>query len=823
MTDSPRRPFSAVWWIVPVGLLALLPWLRNHAWIRDFYDYGLVISGLGLLEHGQRPYVDFATPIQAGFFGLSWLVEKAGGTTYLALARGAAGLIILMGGGFVALLARRWPGWAAAVVALAVTLASASQHTILWHNSLGVGCLALVAWTTAVAPAWRRLDWPWHAATAAGLFLGGLNKLNFHLVALVVALGWALRAGLHRRATWPAVGATMVGWLVVGAAFPVAAELAWTGATGGMWWHNVVGLAAGTRASGLGGIWSWKFLFVPIHDYYPGLWLPQVGLAGVGLSLCALAGCWPARGNGENSQWDRVLLPLATLLAAAAGAALLATNQDIAYLGLGAWLALVAALWLGFAPAPRRAWFLGGLVLPALALAVIAGVSAWQGQRSQFGHSLAPRSAYRFATDAGPAFAYFAGVRVPPEAVDTMVLMQKWLPAPGADGARAVFYGPGTEWLNRFLPGQRLPGQPLWVHWGTTYGPQEAQHLLHAFATDEHFQAVLTTLARDDWPPEIRYLLGQYYERDLLGPVTLRWTRRTNASFRPEDSLAFVNAIGGNVAGPALHTDQHPVALLPYAGERRVLGVRGGDGWLLLTAPCYRFAAAAVMERSPHAGPGPLQADFKVITHGSIPEDVRWSARVELPAGQRQIEVPFKVDALGRPLQLRVSVPDSELALVTAGYRNLEISHAIESLDGAPRLRDGSPPDDPPAAELAASALGTTGWHPQQLTVRHGRAGEQGLELAPGGELWIHSDNAVAEITGQLVCSETAGARPTARVVWYKGGRLQVLQQGGLQGNQPWGFRAWWAEPGGWYGILLDAGAGVAPAQLRLTNAKPVP
>src|SRR5690606_27667291 len=102
------------------------------------------------------PYVDYTTPIQAGFLGLNWLIERAGGGTYLALTRGGAGLIALATLLLTLVLARRWPSWAALIVGVAVTVASASQHTMLWHNALGVFCLALVSWATACAPVLRR-------------------------------------------------------------------------------------------------------------------------------------------------------------------------------------------------------------------------------------------------------------------------------------------------------------------------------------------------------------------------------------------------------------------------------------------------------------------------------------------------------------------------------------------------------------------------------------------------------------------------------------------------------------------------------------------
>ena len=821
MTDHSRRIPVTAWLILPVVVMALLPWWRNHPYLRDLYDYGLVISGLGLLEQGQRPYVDFATPIQAGFFGLSWLVEKAGGGTYLALARGVAGLIVLMAAGFTFLLARRWSGWAASAVALAVTVASAGQHTILWHNSLGVFCLALVVWAAALAPVLCRPDWWWHGLVVVGLFIGGINKLNFHLVALAAALAWAWRAGLTKRAGWGAVGATSLVWLVVGGILPVAAELAWTGASLETWRHNVVELAVGSRAQTLPQIWSRKFLLTPIHDYYGPLLLPQVGLVGLILSLAALLGCWPVRAEQKTWSWDFLLLPVATILVTAAGAALLATNQDIAYLGLGAWLVLVTGLWLGFSPARRGAVFIGGLILPALLLAAAAWSSAWQGQRSQFGYSLSPRSSYLPAESAGPAFAYLAGLHLPPETGLTMGLLGKWLPEVQADGLRPVFYGEGTEWMSRFMPGLRQPGQPLWVHWDTTYGPRETLRLKQALGHDARYRVVLTSLARDVWPPEIRQLLTRYYKKDLFGPVTTRWTRRDTLSASISDSVDFINRNGGNVAGLILHTDVSPVDLTQTEDGRSLLGIRGGEGRLLLNVPTYRFGAEAVLDRASGAGQGPLHADFKVIVHGAVPEDVRWSARLELPAGQSGVTVPFKVDAMERRLLLIVSVPDKETGELAAGYRNLKISHAIESPDGAPRLRSGSLADAAMTPGLAEKifADGVT-WRPQQLVVRGGQFRAEGLELAAGGELWLHSEGMGGAIRGQLTCPDSAGGRPTVRVVWYKGGRLQIMQQGQMLAGQPFEFRAWCGEPGGWFGILLDPGAGPAPAQVRLLEAK---
>ncbi len=250
---------------------------------------------------------------------------------------------------------------------------------------------------------------------------------------------------------------------------PIAAELAWTGASPRQWLESVVLLAASNRGGLLWDIFSRRFLFEPIHDYTGSRALRPVGVAGLVLSGAALFGCWPRAAGG--SRGDRWLLPAAVLLTGAASAALLVTNVEIASVGLGAWLVLGCSLWLGFgADAPRRAW-IAGLVLPALVLGAAAWWNAWQGLRSQFGFSHAPRAEYVPAETAGPAFASLRGLRVPPDVELSLELLERTLPPPDASGRRPVFYGPGLELLDRYYPAVRRAGQPLWIHWGTDLWP----------------------------------------------------------------------------------------------------------------------------------------------------------------------------------------------------------------------------------------------------------------------------------------------------------------------------------------------------------------
>jgi hypothetical protein len=797
-------------------LLALLPWWRNHGYLRDLYDYGIVLSANGRIDAGERPYVDFTTPIQAGFLGLNWLVEKIGGHTYTAVTVGGAALIaasmLLLAG----LLARRWPWWAAATVALAVTVSGPSQHTILWHNALGVFCLALVTWAAACAPVLRREDRGWHAVLALGLVLGGINKLNFHLVGVAGAAAWALRAGLLGRASWRRVLFTLAALGFMGLALPVGLELLWTGASPALWFHNVVQLAVGSRLETLHAIVSGKFLFHPIHDYYGPLPLPQLGLAGLLLCLLAVIGGWPGAARG----WlDRGLLLAAALLAGAGGAALLATNFEIGCLGLGSWLVLAVSLWLGFAPPERPVRLAVALVLPAAVIAATAWRPAWQGQRSQFGYSTAARADYVAADSTGPALKTLAGLKLPPEFAYSLELLGQSLPDPGPDGRRPVFYGLGTEWLERYYPAVRRQGQPLWIHWGTSYTAAEKAELADILREGMLYEAVVCTIARDEWPDSIRAILNRDYLVDLVGPVVRRWTFRGENSVNLADPFEAQRAFGGNLDSRSLHFDRFPMRACRLTDGRFVLGSSREVGQALLTRPGYRMQGRVVLQRLARAGDGPLTADFKIIVHGASPENVRWSAHVELPAGRQTAELPLSFDSGGQPLLLWVTQPAGQAGRLFAGYRELEILHAVEAADGAPRLRDGLPADVPVTPELADSLFGGLAGRPARLTVRGGEPGAAGLQLSPGGEAWFPAEGIAGAVQGRMRMAPGTGRPPFVRVLWCKGGRLQILQQAWLQRGQEYAFRAWAAEPGGWIGVVVSPGDGQAPVEVRLTEA----
>ena len=72
-----RWPFALTFCVV--AAFALLPWLHNHGYLRDLYDYGIVIAADARIDAGQRPYRDFTTPIQAGFATICCLAPAPSG------------------------------------------------------------------------------------------------------------------------------------------------------------------------------------------------------------------------------------------------------------------------------------------------------------------------------------------------------------------------------------------------------------------------------------------------------------------------------------------------------------------------------------------------------------------------------------------------------------------------------------------------------------------------------------------------------------------------------------------------------------------------
>lgn len=818
------------------GGLALLPWWRHHSYIRDFYDYGLVIAGVGRIAGGERPYVDFVTPIQSGLFLFNWLAEAAGGGTFQGMVRGGAVFTLAMLFGLWAVLARRMAPVPALLIAFAVTAGSASQHTIIWHNTVGVFCLALAAWGAAVAladgggahaggdnqgepnrHARGRISAGWAVLVGFALWVGGINKLNFHLLALAVALGWVARAVAAGRISGRTGGGLAAFWLSAGTLLPVASELAWTGATFRDWWYNVVALPFGSRSGTLLAALDWKFYLKSPHSYYGELLLPQAGL--LGLVLAGIAGRMAWKNTFGTERW---LAAGAALLAAAGGVGLLATNNEISHVALAAALVLAVALWLGFSVPFQGAGHRLGLA--GLAALIAAGTwwSAWLGQRSQFGHSAAPREAYRMLDSIGPEFAYMRGIRVPPELIGSLTTWREEQPPVDARGKLRVLYALGAEWLTRIYPARHPPGLPLWIHAGTSQGPAEERLLARLLEDTDEFAIVLRPIAWTTWGKSVEEALARRYEASTMWPVMARWDRIRAPRDLFAEPLDFLGRFGGNIHAGSLASDDWPVDPVSDGQGGVMLGVTRGKCILRLRAPTSRVAGEARVCVSAGETGRPLWAEFHVRSRREGVRTLRWSGRVEIPAGAASASADFLIDGGGGETEYQVTVPGEFAGRIQAGYRRLRIQHAGSEAGDAPRLsrRAGG---DARAGEEVAAALIATHWRPESIVNRGAVVTARGLELPPGAEIWLRVPGLLATLAGRMVVppDESRPGHPVYRAVWSKGARVEIIDQGNLTPGESRPFRMWSAEPDAWFGLINDEADGGPSFIVRIDQVDP--
>lgn len=819
----PRRGAAGL--AILAGGLVLLPWWRHHAYLRDFYDYGLVIAGVGRIADGERPYVDFVTPIQSGLFLFNWLAETWGGGSFLGMVRGGAVFTLVTLTGLWFVLTRRLAAGPALLIAIAVTAGSAAQHTIIWHNTVGVFCLALAAWGAAIglsgggstdSATRQTIGAGWAGLVALSLWIGGMNKLNFHLLALAMALGWVIRAVTARRISLRGGCGLSALWLAAGILLPLVTEMAWTGASLGNWWYNVVVLPFGSRSSTLLTALDWRFYLKSPHVYYGDLLLAQAGLLGVVLSGIAGWAAW--RGTSGSG---RLWVAAATLLAVAGGVALLATNNEISHVALAASLVLAVALWLGFSvPFQGACYWLGLLGLAAL---VAAGTwwSAWLGQRSQFGHSTAPRETYRTLDSIGPEFAYMKGISVPPELIGSLSTWREEQPPADAAGKLRVLYALGAEWLTRIYPARHPPGLPLWIHAGTSQGPAEEQRLARLLEDTDEFVIVLRPIAWTTWGKSVEEVLARRYDASTMWPVMARWDRIHPPREIFAEPLGFLRRFGGNIHAGFLASTDWPLEPVPDGQGGTMLGVTQRKGILRLRAPTSRVAGEAKVCVSAGAGGRPMWAEFHVRSRREGVRTLRWSSRLELPAGATTATAEFLIDGGGGETEYQVTVPEEFAGRIHAGYRNLRILHAGSEVGTAPRLspRGGA---DVPANGEAAAALIAANWRPDAILTRGGGVTAHGFELPPGAEIWMRVPGLVATLAGRMNVppGESRPGHPVFRTIWSKGARVEIIDQGNLSPGTPRPFRMWSAEPDSWFGIINDEAAGGPPFTVRIDQVE---
>ncbi|WP_221029412.1 hypothetical protein [Actomonas aquatica] len=796
---------SSKWLLCGASVLAVLtaiaPWLRNHDYLRDFMDYGLVMAAAGRLADGQAAYVDFVTPIQVGFLEINRGVETLFGGTYLGMTYGAL-LLLLLGGGLLFGLLRRAYGVPAAILgAWIVTALTTAQHTIIWHNVLGVITMALA---TACMALLTRAENPVRPGRlilllAACLWIGGVNKISFHLVAVAGCFALALRSILLAPAHWKRSAGLGLLTAIAGGALPLLTELGLTGASFAQWRYNVIELAAGDRAQYLHALADPQFYLRPLHNYYGDLHLPFIGAAIVALFAGLAVAGWPHRRG-----LDRFALLIAAPACAVAALAALATNQDIAWIALGMAVALALTLGLAFGVRLRPGWQQFTLLALAVVTGCLALESAWRGQRSQFGHEEADRSEYLTIDATDPTFAYLRGLHMPPALVESLQAMPEWLPAPDEAGRRSVFYSTSLEFLERLWPAIPRPGLPLWMHNDTSYQEPQRQLLNQLLSPPSVFDAVYDSVNWSFWPPPAQTAVELFTNTHFVGPV-IRHRAPVKRLNWEADAMLAMNTLGINYP-PELLTAPEEGSYFAVESGQIFYGSNTGQAQLEFSGISNQLLIRPVIKRLN----APIEQ--KVSIRFWIEYDIDgvwhplWEQEVVLEPNQEEMLPEFRVDSRRRRIRLHAHGAQVSANDVLVGWFLPLMLHSVADSTPPPALYRTPSPERATPPSFTAAAIKSP-WKPDDVYLRGGGFDEEGYwTMASGDQVWLRSAASLPSLEGVITPTGPADKPlPMVRILWYKGGRVQIVDQFNAI-DAPRRFRAWSSGPEGWFGILLDTG-----------------
>ena len=804
--------------LIALGITALvtavLPWVHNHDYLRDFLDYGLVMSASGRIDAGEKPYVDFITPIQAGFLYINHLAEKMGGGTYRGLTRGNLFLIIFSLGGLWFMLRHRVADSIAITVSWAVVVTSVTQHTIIWYNTLGVICIAAATWSVAVAPALRRQTLSWHIILGLALFIGGLNKISFQAIALVGTFGLIFRASVLQQIS---IRQLLIGTGFIigcGLVLPIIFELLFTGATWSEWRYNVLEIATSGRLHHLTVFLGVGAYFTPVHDYYGSLAFPQIGAAIVYLGVTTIIWGWPNR-----SKLDRALLVTASIGCVAASLALLGTNYEIAYIAFSAAFALFVSLTLAF---NFRYLFKATalvLLLPAIIVGLAAWSSAWQGQRTLFGHSGSLRSDYVVLADVAENYSYVDGLHIPPEFANSYAAIQYFMPEPDANGLHPIFYATGLEWLERIWPAVKIPKLPLWLYFGTTYQQTERDMLYQAMLPPSTYDAVLASVPWNHWLDREKIFLNIFSEPQFCGSVILHYPLAKEGISR-RDPIHLVNLLGINFE-PALWRLEPPYEIELDSKHHVFFGSSKSQATFYFDGIMSRSIAHPVIHRFNPDSLEPVSARFFIDHFNDGAWLPLWSETLTLQPASPELSTSFPFDAHWHRLRFRVELLDSAESVAVAGWRPPTMLDSPPSNEEPPPLLPSPPAVMRDLPDFAA-ALIKSDWIPDQFVVRNGRLDGDKFSLADRGQLWMRADQGLDSLAGiATLAAPTPLASVKVVVLWFKGGRIQITDQFTLDHEHPSRpFKSWSSGHEGWFGILLQQPADSSLVEIKIEQTQ---
>ena len=305
-------------------------------------------------------------------------------------------------------------------------------------------------------------------------------------------------------------------------------------------------------------------------------------------------------------------------------------------------------------------------------------------------------------------------------------------------------------------------------------------------------------------PPWDEFYFGGLYQA----------TRATGAAPR------FIEQFGGNVDSRFLSTTGR---FETAAGGGRFVGDSAAHTQMRLNLVSNRLRGEVIVQRTGPDTSAPLAAEFVI---SASPYDTlrfeRWRQRVELPAGQAAVTVPYEIDSSHLATLFTVELPAESVGQVAAGWFMPTITD-VGGDSAAPVWfsRSSSPVTILDEAALAKLLPGA--WRPVEARMRQGRVTDAGIELQPGGEIWLKANYIVSRLAGgAVVTGDTPGKPATVRALWYKAGRLQGYEPPGPPDEKArtQSFQAWCAEPGGWLVIAADPTPGLLPVIVRVSDVK---
>ena len=462
-------------------LLLFFFWAQNYNKLGNFYDYSIMTAAAGNLAAGLRPYRDFASVLQPLSLWAARGSELLFGQRYLALAYGNLLLSIAL---FLLIL---WYTRAAVsfylalLIALATTVSSTLQHGIVWYNSIGLVILTAITLKGAAMVRRRSLSAAGALAISFLLILGGMNKVNFHVLDLGVVFFFGLVLWVHGGPISRGKAAAFFVALAACAVAPVIIETLWTHTTVSAWVRNIL-LGPGGRALQLRLIAKPGFYLTAPTSYYIGAVQPAV--VGFGLVAYALLLASAIRASGrEGLKACFVTLRSPLLLAGAAVAVffgvtcvLVSTNKEIqtltgSYLIIGA-----AAIGMICAPHLGDGWLrpLRGVCTGlAVYFLVFGGLCCVRHVRLSF---LEPARFGRNPPGADQLPPYLHGVQLSEVSAARLAAVADAVRQDHS--ARPPCWGPGLGLMSRIYGGATGPAIPLWYHIGVSVYSSSAPALI---------------------------------------------------------------------------------------------------------------------------------------------------------------------------------------------------------------------------------------------------------------------------------------------------------------------------------------------------------